>query len=242
MAPPINLRLIERNQPTREKNKRIYLLCEGTLTEPSFLHAILTNSDYFMDVDNVNFYSTIRDGREFGINRIDGMIRIAYDNIIDNPLKFSKKKDKVIIFFDLDIYHDSYDTIKNLIEEHQKYIIFVFTNPAIELFLLLCKEDSYETIIAPHKNAILANRFSDSGRRYIHQLVNNTFKKDPKKRTTNFEIFAKNLGIAIKQEKDYIPQVLVDPTKNLISNFGKVLEKIKNNDIDNIDYFPCEDN
>ena len=238
MMPPISLIQIVREIEYRETKRKLFLLSEGTLTEPSFLESILSGSPYFSSNRNVEFYKTERSGREHGINTLNGMIDIAYRNIINKKdIGFRKKKDKVVIFFDLDIYHDSINEVKQLINEHKKYIIFVFVNPAIELFLLLCKENSYEQLVQPHIKEILENnKTSETGNRYIYQLVIDSIGIDPKDPDADFSVFSNGLQNAINQEKIYLSKKLVDPNANLISNFGTVIEKIKNGEFDNIDY------
>jgi len=236
--PPISLTQIVRQAEYRETRRKCYLLSEGTLTEPSFLDAILSGSPYFDSNKSVEFYKTERSGKEFGINTLKGMIDIAHKNIINNKnIGFRKKKDKVIIFFDLDVYHSSISNIKRLIEANKKYIIFIFVNPAIELFLLLCKANSYEELIATNLAKILKNeRDPKTGNRFIHQLVIDHIGVDPKDSNADFSIFANGLQNAINQEKMYLSKKLVNPNSNLISNFGVVIEKIKNGELDDIDY------
>lgn len=238
MVPPINLKEIRRNTDIRDKARRLYLLSEGTLTEPRVLNAILNKSTYLLSNNAIRFYEVERTDQDFGVNSLKGMIDIAYKNVINNRDIFSKKRDKVIIFFDLDIYHEDYNEIKKIINDNKKYIIFVFTNPAIELFLLLCKDGSYENIIQPNINDILRNeRIAGTNRRYIHQLVVDTFGVDPKNNKEDFIVFSNGLLTAINQEKLFISQKLSNPDNNLISNFGYIFEHIKNNDFDSIDYF-----
>ncbi len=238
MAPPVNLKEITRSIEVREKYRRLYLLSEGTLTEPEVLNSILTRSPYLLENDSIRFYEVQRSGKDFGRNTLKAMIDIAYESVINNRGIFSKKRDKVIIFFDLDVYHENYEEVKKLINEHRKYIIFVFTNPAVELFLLLCKNDAYENIVMPNIESILRNEKNKAtDRRFIHQLVVDTFGVDPKIRDNDFTIFSNGLNTAINQEKMYISQKLSNPENHLISNFGYVFEHIKNNDFNNIEYF-----
>lgn len=238
MLVPIDLRLIDRGIPTKAKVRKLFLLSEGTLTEPSFLKTILSRSDYLKSKDDVEFYEVERSGREFGKNTLSNMIDIAYQSIIDKKsVRFKKKRDKVIIFFDLDIYHESLEQIKQMVETHKKHIVFVFTNPAVELFLLLCKKNSYEEIIEPEIDKILKNEKNETtGNRYIHQLVIDKMGVDPKNNESDFSVFSSGLENGILQEKLYMSKRLTNLNKNLISNFGEVIESIKNGEIDNIKY------
>ena len=42
MVPPVNLSLLERGVKEKEFSRRLYLLSEGTLTEPQFLEKLIT--------------------------------------------------------------------------------------------------------------------------------------------------------------------------------------------------------
>lgn len=238
MVPPINLNLVERVTSIKKKRRKLFLLSEGTLTEPYFLQSVLTASPYLNEQDGIDFYITERSDNDFGVNTLTGMVSLAYLNIINKKdVRFRKNLDKVVIFFDLDIYRDSIEEVLNIIKTNREHFIFVFTNPAIELFLLLCKTNSYEQIIEPRIKEILKNEKDPiTNRRYIHQLLIDSLGVDPKNRSTDFTVFSSGLETAIQQEKMFLSKKLVNLSNNLISNFGNVLEHIKNGDIDNIEY------
>ena len=59
---------------------------------------------------------------------------------------------------------------------------------------------------------------------------------DPKDSEADFDVFANGLQNAIQQEKIYLSKKLTQLDKNLISSFGMVLERIKENDFDDINY------
>ena len=98
--PPISLVQIVREIEYRETKRKLYLLSEGTLTEPSFLESILSGSPYFSSNMNVEFYKTERSGREHGINTLKGMIDIAHTTIILHFFAkwYDKKKQKLRFF------------------------------------------------------------------------------------------------------------------------------------------------
>lgn len=242
MVPPVNLSLLERGVKEKEFSRRLYLLSEGTLTEPQFLEKLITGSPYFKNNTNLRFYRVERSGNDFGINKLSGMIDLAKKTIISDSKKFTKSRDKILVFFDLDIYHNSINKIKKIIEQNRNYFIFIFTNPAIELFLLLCKENSYEECVRKNLDKILENDYNkNTHRRFIHQLVVDNFQIDPKKSDSDFSAFSNGLSFAINQEKMYMEQKLINVNERLISNFGYILEKIKNNNFEEIEYFSLLD-
>ena len=59
---------------------------------------------------------------------------------------------------------------------------------------------------------------------------------DPKDSEADFDVFANGLQNAIQQEKIYLSKKLTQLDKNLFSSFGMVLESIKENDFDDINY------
>lgn len=239
--PPINLKKIVRETQERPDARRLFLLCEGTNTEPGFLEKVLTNADYIKNPE-VTFVKVNKTGHEFGINDLNGLVCLANKIMEDKNNHFSKRKDKVVIIFDLDRYgKKQQNEIKTIIEKNKKSIIFVYTNPAVELFLLLCtSQDAYEKYVEPNVEEILKNSLvvSSDGksRRYIADLFFRVSGQDSKVSTADFSSLANNIQYGINQEKIFISQKMSDNVKKLVSNFGAVLEKIKENNFDNIEY------
>lgn len=239
---PINLSTIRRQIGERPDARKIFILSEGTQTEPGFLEKVLTNASYIKN-DTVTFIKVNKTENDKGVTDFDGLLRLA-NSVIDNKDNhFNKKKDKVMLVFDLDVYYSkgNIDYIKQKIVENSKYIIFVFANPAIELFLLLCwSEDAYEKYVAPNLIAIINNDWvkSDDGkqRRFVADLFIKTTGVDSKISTADFTLLAENIQKGINQENMYVSQKIGAGKDKLISNFGRVLEKIKNNTFDYIDY------
>ena len=73
-------------------------------------------------------------------------------------------KIQIIIVFDLDVYKNNQLRMNNIISLGDKDIIFAYTNPSIELFLLLTIKGSYEKIIKPNEKEILENNFINGKR------------------------------------------------------------------------------
>ena len=205
--PPLNLKRIHRETQERPDARRLFLLCEGTNTEPGFLEKVLTNADYIKN-PAVTFVKVNKTGHEFGINDINGLICLANKIMEDKNNHFSKRKDKVVIIFDLDRYgKKKQEEIKRIIEQNKKKnIIFVYTNPAVELFLLLCtSQDAYEKYVEPNVEEILKNGLVKStdgkSRRYIADLFYKVTGQDSKVSTADFNLLANNVQHGINQEK-----------------------------------------
>ena len=239
---PVDLSTIRRQIGERPDARKIFILSEGTNTEPGFLEKVLTNASYIAN-DAVTFFKVNKTENDFGVTDFDGLLRLANSVIENKDNHFRKRKDKVMLIFDLDVYYakNNIEYIKQKIKENNKNIIFVFANPAIELFLLLCwNADAYERLIAPHIIEILKNDWIESNdgknRRYIANLFFETTGIDSKKSAADFTYLANNIQNGINQENIYLSQKIGAGKDKLISNFCFILERIKNNDFDAIDY------
>lgn len=239
---PIDLSTIKRQVGERPDARKVFILSEGANTEPGFLEKVLTNASYIKN-EEVTFIKVNKTENDKGVTDFNGLLRLADVVMNDKNNHFNKRKDKIMLVFDLDVYYarNQIDDIKQKIEKNSKNIIFVFANPAIELFLLLCwSEDAYEKYVAPNVDAIINNdrATSDDGkqRRFIADLFIKTTGIDSKVNTADFTALASNIQKGINQENLYISQRIGAGKEKLISNFGHVLEKIKNNDFDRIIY------
>ena len=239
---PINLSTIKRKIAERPDARKVFLLCEGTNTEPEFLEKILTNSEYGGN-GALSFVKVEKTGNDAGVTDLPGLISLANQVIENKANHFKKKKDKVLLFFDLDVYASKgkMPEIKKLIEANRSNIVFAYTNPSIELFLLLCTSpSSYESIVEPNKAEILRNDWvaSKDGkqRRYVANLFFETAGLDSKRHDSDFAALAKSIQCGVNQENLYISQKLANPEKHLISNVGSILAKLKENRIDAIEY------
>lgn len=94
--------------------------------------------------------------------------------------------------------------------------------------------------VQPKCSEILQNEYvlcsDNKQRRYVASLFSEATYVDSKKGTTDFTSFAQNIQHAINQEKLNLSAKLVDPKKSLISNVGRVLEMIKEDKANEIEY------
>lgn len=239
---PTDLSTIKRTIGELPDARKIFILSEGANTEPGFLEKVLTNATYISN-KGVTFIKVNKTENDKGVTDFDGLLKLAYTVINNKENHFNKRKDKLMLVFDLDVYYarNNIDYIKQKIKDNCKNIIFVFANPAIELFLLLCwSSDAYEKIVAPNMNEILKNDWiiSTDGkkRRFVADLFFETTGIDSKINSADFTFLASNIQNGVNQENIYLSQKIGAGKDKLISNFGYVLEKIKNNSFDSIDY------
>lgn len=239
---PLNLSTVERLVGERPDARRVFILSEGTNTEPEFLEKVLTNASYITN-KSVRFVKVNKIGNDVGVTDFDGLLSLAYSIIDNKENHFNKRYDKVMLIFDLDVYYarNKIDYIKEQIKKHSKYIMFVFANPAIELFLLLCcRENAYETIIQPNLDDIIKNDWVTSKdgkkRRFVANLFFETTGIDPKVKTADFTELANNIQFGVNQEKIYLSQKIGAGSNKVISNFGKIIDNIKNDAFTKIEY------
>ena len=127
------------------------------------------------------------------------------------------------VIFDLDIFNAKVKDIDELFKEEDDHLIFGFTNPEFELFLLLHIKNSYNQIIKPNEEIILNNQKIGNKRPceyYLWQQTNMNSKKNPL-----IGDLSKELLMAIEQEK-YLNQDKEMCLEKISSNIGQILEKI----------------
>ena len=232
MRVPFDLCNIRRNVAVKENYKTVYLITEGTNTEPNFLKNLLSNSNYFKERTDLKFTYVKRKGIDFGKNRLSQMVECAKE-IMKKRNEYLK--DSIfIIFFDLDIYNKNLDEIKEVIISNPD-IYFAYTNPAFELFLLLCQENGYKTNVEPNKSLIFQNnRAENSKKRFVHKLLSDITNINSKSGDVSY--FVNYLENAIEEEQNLSPY-LDDADEELVSNVGIILRCLKENTLDKISYF-----
>ena len=138
---------------------------------------------------------------------------------------FDYERDKMVIFFDGDIFEEKVQGYDELILEIEKIDIAGVTNPGFELFLLFHIEGSYEQWIKGHDEEFL--RVDEEGKySYAYNVLRNLTGMNAKK---NCEIghLADNVLVAISQEKK-INQDIHYLKGKVSSTIGKIIEDIIN--------------
>ena len=226
---PLSVSDLKRKISDRTDARVIYLLYEGQNTEPLFLHPFLESSNYISS-KNVRFRRFEKTGRDVGASNVEKLIKLAKD-YKKKTKEFKKGFDKIIIFFDLDVYKNNQKVINGLLNLIDNDIILAYTNPSIELFLLLTLKNSYETIIEPKKELILKNDYIN-GKRYIYDLFLRTTNINSKSKDGKVSLLSNDFEIALRQEKLFLNTHIDRASTELTSNIGYIFEKIKNNDFD----------
>ena len=211
----------------------IYFLYEGKNTEPLFIAPFIENSNY-INSQEICFKQFSKTENDEGRTSVEQLVKLAF-SYKDNHDNFKKNYDKIIIVFDLDVYKNNQLRMNNIISLGDKDIIFAYTNPSIELFLLLTIKDSYEKIIKPNEKEILENNFIN-GKRFVNYLFSELTHINSKSKKGEVSLLSSNFEIVIDQEKKFLNHYIDLASFKLTSNLGYVFEKIKNLDF-NINYF-----
>ena len=234
MVPPLTEHLLKRSVGKRPDNRNIYFLYEGKVTEKEFIEGIINRTDFFTNKE-INLKEFFKTGNDQGVTQVEGLVSLAKNFIKDS--QFKNGFDKIVIVFDLDVKNNDQEEINkilDLIQPANGDIILAYTNPAIELFLLMTKPTVYTTLIDHQSELILKNDWvgaPPNERRYVHNLLETTINVSAKKTNGGVNCLSDGINNAITQEK-YINHYLDDAAGKLTSNIGYILEKINNNDFD----------
>lgn len=224
-----------RNKKDKKDKISLFFLFEGSKTEPTFFKSLIDNSSIF-DERKYNIKIVDKTSTDSGITNIKKMIEKSFKDIVRKE-GFRSGYDKILIFFDLDIFKNDQKEMNKLVDFVNKNndFILLFTNPSIELFLLLCVKDSYGKLIEKNKKEIIENKWINN-KRYIVNLFEKETHINPKKYSNDLKELALNFDIGIYQET-FINHYLDNAANNLTSNIGYVLNKIKEGKIEEIRYF-----
>jgi len=224
------LNSLKRTTKIRDDARKLYLLYEGKNTEPLFINSLIMNSN-IVNKRDAYFLDLLKTKRDVGKTSPFSLIELAM-NFKKDKNKFRTGFDKVMIFFDLDVFHNDQKEINKLLKIIDHDIILCYTNPSIELFLLLTRNGSYEKYIEPNEKLILENNYyKNTDKRYIYHLATKVLKINTKGQNPKIALLATDFNRAFYQEK-YLNHYLNKSSKKLTSNIGYVFNKISNNDYD----------
>ena len=237
MVPPYSIDELKRKVSGNDPLK-IFLLYEGANTERYLINPLLS-SNIIVASRNIVFKPIKKEDNDAGITDPFSLLRYAND-IIHNEIKkknFISGRDKMMIVFDLDVLKNDQNKMNELLKLKTSDMILCYTNPSIELFMLLTLPNGYETIIEPHKEAIIRNDYDANGDRYVYGLLKESMPdlKDTKKeKDIDFSDIISNIDKAFYQEK-FLNYKLTMAANRLTSNIAHVISKISKEDFD-IDY------
>ncbi len=229
---PLEYHTLKRKITNKKDARSVYLLYEGKNTEPLFIAPFIENSNY-IDSREIRFIQFEKTDSDVGVTNLPQLIKLAKK--FKQNSTFRKGYDKIIIFFDLDVYKNNQSAINKIMNLIDDDIILAYTNPSIELFLLLTYPRTYETIIEPKAKEILKNDFVGK-KRYINNLFTDYSKINSKSSDGQVSLLSENFETAISQERMFLNQFIDLASTKLTSNIGYIFEKLKKSEFD-INYY-----
>ena len=193
----------------KEPYKKYFIICEGANTETFYFTNLIDNKRELGFRSTVDIILMEKTGEHKNLSYAKSLVKF--------------ETDVIIVIFDLDIFNAKVKDIDEIFKEEDDHLIFGFTNPEFELFLLLHIKDSYNQVIKPNEEIILNNQRIGNKRPceyYLWQQTNMNSKKNPL-----IGDLSKELLMAIEQEK-YLNQDKEMCLEKISSNIGQILEKI----------------
>lgn len=232
MVPPYRIEKDLIKHTSKVGLRTVFLLYEGLNTEHCLINPLLS-SNAIVRAGHVRFKPITKEENDVGITDPFSLVKYA-KSFIKKEIKnnnFISGRDKVMIVFDLDRLENDQSKMNRLLNQRTNDIIYCYTNPAIELFLLLTINHGYEQIIEPFEKQIIANEKNEKGERFVYRLALNNVPGYSKRATADFRFILDNIDNALKQEKR-INNKLTQASNKLTSNIAYVLNKIAANDFD----------
>ena len=236
MVPPYRIEKDLRKHSCKEGLRTIFLLYEGLNTEKYLINPLLS-SNSIVKKGKIRFRPIIKEENDAGITNPFSLVKYAKRFIKNETAKdnFLSGRDRVMIVFDLDVLNNNQEEMNRLLRLKTSDMILCYTNPAIELFLLLTLNQGYEQIVEPNKNKILANEKNEHGERFVYNLALESVPGYSKSADADFRFILDNIDNALMQEKR-INNKISKAANKLTSNIAYLLKKFDNNDF-NIEYW-----
>lgn len=234
MVPPYSIEDLRRKVSGKDPLK-IFLLYEGANTEKYLINPLLS-SNTIVASTNIVFKAINKEKNDSGITDPFSLIKYA-KHIIQKEIScrnFISGRDKIMIVFDLDVLKNDQTKMNELLKMRTNDMILCYTNPSIELFMLLTIANGYETIVAPNSSEIIKNNYDENGDRYVYGLLKKSIPelKDTKReKDIDFSYVISNIDKAFYQE-NFINSRLTNAANRLTSNIAHVITKISKNDFD----------
>lgn len=208
-----------------------FLIAEGANTELWYLSELATRYSKKNLPRNIELVPIKREGDEANDSNPRKLLEQA-ERIKDGKtdISYNQKLDRFLFIFDLDIYKDDVRRYREDLFAFKAYgdESIAVTNPSFELYLLLHKDGTYERIVKPQHEEILANKYADHSRqRLIAKLANEELGANLKKNKRAVEELVAQFETACRQETNLNqdPEVAIS---KLTSNVGAALSSVIN--------------
>ena len=217
-----------------EPLRKFVFICEGSRTEDYYFTELVNRRRTLGLNPLVDIRLWRKTEEDESISNPLALVRFAHRMKDEPSLGFDRTHDRMVVVFDLDVYsrvgegrvgaHEATQTFDALLRELDEGDMLAVTNPSFELFLLLHKEDAYDSLIRPHEQELLENR-KVGKRRFAQVLFTDKFGMNPKS-NSNIGLLAKDVYIAIDEERNLNRDMSVCLT-TLTSTVGEVIQQIR---------------
>lgn len=218
----------------REPHKKIFIVCEGDITEVRYFQGLKDNSKDLGINDLLEIIIMEKDSESKGTSDPYGLIELAKkmksqmmcDCSEESQLQYDysgtydDRLDKFMIVIDRD--KGSFLNYRKFIDDFKDEFVLGITNPCFELWLLLHKQNAVTNIINPQYEEILENNRISNNHTFVSDLVSREFHMNPKT-GMRFAKFKENVIYAIDQEKA-LEQDLYMLEDRIGSNIGMIIE------------------
>lgn len=234
MVPPYSFEELKRKVSGKDP-LRIFLLYEGANTERYLINPLLS-SNTIVASKNIIFKAIKKEEEDTGITDPFSLIKYA-NYIVHKEIKeknFTSGRDKIMVVFDLDVLKNNQTKMNELLKLKSNDMILCYTNPSIELFMLLTLPNGFETVVEQNKKEIIKNDYDKNGDRFVYGLLKENMPdlKDTKKeKDIDFSSIISNIDKAFYQER-FINYKLTMAANNLTSNIAHAIKKISKKDFD----------
>lgn len=217
-----------------EPLRKYVFICEGESTEEWYFKKLIERIDELDLHPLVDIRLWEKTDKDKGISDPRALVRFAHRKKRDGELGYVRGHDRMVIVFDADIYcrigegrtggDKGAREYQELLGEIEDDDIPAVTNPSFELYLLLHKENAYQSIVLPHANKLLENR-KHGRRRYAQVLFTEKYHMNPKS-NKNIGSLANDVDIAIVEERALNHDV-ERCLECLTSNVGSTIDQIR---------------
>lgn len=218
-----------------------FILCEGAKTDYFYFDGLLSKQVTIDMPKTVKLLPNARFIDKIGADENNSDPKNLIDATLDPVFRKEhgiRDKDKFVVVFDLDIFtahreatnrkNYSYQDLLDVTDGGigAKNIYFAVTNPCFELFLLLHKENAWESIIKPDGSNVYQNDKVSNQRRYVTKLFVDAFGFNSKS-NDDVKSIVTNLHTAIEEEKNLNQEISCGHQK-ITSNVGAVIQMMIN--------------
>lgn len=208
----------------RRPRSRCFLISEGANTERWYFSGLAAKLDREGKPETIEIRPVERTGDDRNKSNPKALAeqaRLIFEDA-DGRFGYDRETDRIVVVFDADIYKGDEAAYEEALDQFVGLAEVAVTNPSFELFLLLHVSGSYERVIEPRAEELIANARGSSGRRrLVSELANDACGMNLKS-NPGVSRLAESFGVAVAQEPK-LNQSPRDAMGRLTSNVAKVI-------------------